>query len=212
MTTMRFIGDVHGRFKAYRALIKDVPRSIQVGDMGVGFRNFVGGEYTWSQNPPYDAMGQGLHRFIRGNHDNPAVCRRQDRWIADGALVSGSVFCLGGATSIDWRWRQEGLDWWADEECSAADLERHIRAYEMFRPRIVVTHEAPQSIAEAIMGRNDMRKIDDPSRTRLALQSMLEIHRPEYWVFGHWHVPFRETIDGTTFQCLAELEHTDVEI
>lgn len=37
---MRFIGDVHGKFKSYKTLIKDIPMSIQVGDMGVGFKKY----------------------------------------------------------------------------------------------------------------------------------------------------------------------------
>jgi hypothetical protein len=35
--TMLLIGDVHGRFRAYKRIIKSAPASIQVGDMGVGF-------------------------------------------------------------------------------------------------------------------------------------------------------------------------------
>src|SRR5688572_3564341 len=123
MTTVRFIGDVHGRFKAYKALIRAVPRSIQVGDMGVGFFKWPHGEAA--QNPPHDAMVSGDHRFIRGNHDNPAVCRTQSQWIADGHIEDGMMF-VGGGVSIDQALRHQSFDWWPEEELSPAELDAMI--------------------------------------------------------------------------------------
>jgi hypothetical protein len=51
---MRLIGDIHGKFSQYKRIIKDCQASIQVGDMGVGFRSWPHGQP--SANPPYDAM------------------------------------------------------------------------------------------------------------------------------------------------------------
>lgn len=45
------IGDVHGKYGPYRNLIKDKIGTIQVGDMGVGFRKWPHGEPE--TNPPY---------------------------------------------------------------------------------------------------------------------------------------------------------------
>lgn len=209
--TIRFIGDVHGKFRRYRELIRDVPASIQVGDMGVGFRRMRGSEAVWSSNPPFDAMARGEHFFIRGNHDNPAVCRQHRFWIEDGAVHNG-VFCVGGAVSIDRAWRTAGLDWWPEEELSYAELDTLIERYSVIRPEIVCTHDCPESVAGDILAAFDMRKIEDGSRTRVALQRMLEIHEPAVWVFGHWHVPLRVRRGRTTFQCLAELEYVDVDL
>lgn len=211
MTVVRLIGDVHGKFKPYRKLIRDIPFSIQVGDMGVGFRRNHG-DMAWYSNPPFDAMSEGRHLFIRGNHDNPEVCRRQKYWIPDGALLPEGIYCLGGAVSIDRAYRTEGLDWWPDEECSYAELERMIDEYASFKPEIVITHDCPASVANEILAAFNMRKIEDGSRTRVALERMLERHRPRKWFFGHWHVSLTFERDATTFQCLDELESTDVEI
>lgn len=205
MSTVRIIGDVHGKFGPYRNLIRNVPSSIQVGDMGVGFIRRNG---TYDINPPYDAMSKGRHLFIRGNHDNPEVCRKQKYWIADGSLVDG-IFCLGGATSIDRQWRTEGYDWWADEECSYTELQQHIDTYAALRPEVVITHEAPASVAEEILAAFNKTKIHDPSRTRMALQAMLEIHQPKHWFFGHWHESMSFVRGRTNFRCLAELEFVD---
>lgn len=212
MAAVRLIGDVHGKFSRYRELIRDVPFSIQVGDMGVGFRaRHPSGDIRWSANPPYDAMSEGRHLFIRGNHDNPEVCARHDYWIADGAVVDG-IYCLGGAASIDRAWRTEGLDWWPDEECSYADLQRMIDDYAAIRPEIVVTHECPESIASEILAAFNKTKIQDSSRTRQALERMFHLHQPREWYFGHWHQSLSIKSGRTLFTCLNELEFCDVEL
>ena len=73
-----FIGDVHGKFGPYKRICKEYRDTIQVGDMGVGFIDrYTNRSYS---NPPHYAMKAGNHRFIRGNHDNPGVCRKHSQW------------------------------------------------------------------------------------------------------------------------------------
>ena len=50
------------------------------------------------------------------------------------------------------------------------------------------------------------------SRTRVWFQNMFERHQPKLWLFGHWHTPFDETVDGTRFVCLPELATIDIDI
>lgn len=212
MDSIRFIGDVHGKFDRYKKLIADVPRSIQVGDMGVGFRRLNGpriGEIY--SNPPHHAMVKGDHRFIRGNHDSPAACERHSQWIPDGKIESGIMF-IGGALSIDRHLRQEGYNWWADEELSVAALNDLVDVYVAAKPRIMVTHECPEDVAVEVARVAGGLKLDPrfASRTRQALQSMWSAHSPELWIFGHWHVSFDHVLNGTRFICLAELEHRDI--
>ncbi|WP_172982660.1 metallophosphoesterase [Phyllobacterium sp. SYP-B3895] len=211
MTKVRFIGDVHGKYDGYKAAIKNVPFSIQVGDMGVGFRTIRYGEEVWARNPPFDRMSKGRHLFIRGNHDNPEVCRRHKYWIPDGTAVDG-IFCLGGAVSIDRAYRTEGRDWWSDEECTTAELQDCVSRYVEMKPEIVCTHECPESIAGEIMAAVNKTKVADGSRTRQALETMLDHHQPRYWVFGHWHESMIFQRGRTTFQCLTELEFVDVDV
>lgn len=215
MKTIRFIGDVHGKFDRYKNIIQSSPHpTIQVGDMGVGFRDTRTGRLR--ANPPHYAMSEPPgHRFIRGNHDNPEVCRQQSQWIADGHFEDG-MFFLGGAVSIDRAYRQEGFSWWPDEELSYVALTRMAARYVEQKPDVMVTHDTAEQIALRITHKlsvpNAGVKIDDGSRTRQVLDLMLEQHRPKLWVFGHWHVPFDEVIEGTRFVCLNELETLDVEL
>jgi hypothetical protein len=214
---IRFIGDVHGKFGRYKTLLADSPfPTIQVGDMGVGFRKWPHGE--WSANPPYDQMKAGGHRFIRGNHDNPEVCAMHSQWIPDGT-VEGDMMFIGGALSIDRAYRYEDFSWWPDEELSQQRLDALVHEFAIVRPKIMVTHECPESIAEMIVGditdlRDGKKMKMDPrhaSRTRVAFQTMFEAHQPKLWIFGHWHVPFGSVINGTRFICLPELAHMDID-
>lgn len=209
----RFIGDVHGKYSRYKEIIRDSVPSIQIGDMGVGFRHERGGRYgEFMENPPYDKMASGNHRFIRGNHDNPGVCAQHSQWIPDGT-IEGDVMYIGGALSIDRAWRVPGFTWWDDEELSLDRLNQLVDVYAEARPRIMVTHDCPESLVErmcAIIG--STQKHNDPSRTRQAFESMLCHHAPELWIYGHWHMPMDKVIGKTRFVCLAELEYKDLDI
>ena len=209
---MRYIGDVHGKFPQYKKLVKDVPASIQVGDMGVGFRRIGGwNEGTFYGNPPHYAMVKGNHRFIRGNHDNPSVCRKHSQWIPDGT-VEGDTMFIGGAVSIDRDMRTENYNWWEDEELSTPELNALVDKYIETKPRVMVTHECPEEIAVELERQFRRRKLEPQwaSRTRQAFQSMWSSHSPELWIFGHWHNHFDQVLNGTRFICLAELDHIDL--
>jgi len=216
---MRFIGDVHGKYRPYKRIIKGVTQSIQVGDMGVGFHKvrppfpdpFLDG-VTYDTNPPHYAMTKEgeSHRFIRGNHDNPEVCKRQSQWIPDGH-VEGDMMFIGGAVSVDQEFRTEGVDWWRDEELSIKELDDLITKVADIKPRVMVTHEAPEFLVDGLIiasGRG--YKLDWPSRTRQAFEAMYSLHKPELWIFGHWHVSFDYMEEGCRFKCLNELEYFDI--
>lgn len=200
---MRYIGDVHGKFKRYSKIIEECSESVQVGDMGIGFRHYITGSPL--ANPPYNKMISGNHRFIRGNHDNPNTCRNHKMWIKDGTVEDSTMY-IGGALSIDKHLRHEGYDWWSDEELSYTELSVISERYCDEKPKLVVSHECPEIVARTIFSVN----IEYPSITRQAFQTMFEMYRPEVWIFGHWHQSKDMTILGTRFICLNELEYVDL--
>lgn len=214
MTKIRLIGDVHGHWQAYKRIIDGCPHpTLQVGDMGVGFKRWdpVEEKLVVRSNPPYDAMSKGDNRFIRGNHDSPEDCSRHPYWVPDGAVHHG-IFCVGGASSIDRAYRTEGIDWWPDEELGQLELNEIVADYSELKPSVVVTHECPESVADQLMAAFNKTKFEDRSRTRQALEVMLYHHQPKLWVFGHWHHSAMFKMAGCHFVCLNELEHLDVEL
>ena len=208
---MIFIGDTHGKVQDYISILELYPDqpTVQVGDFGLGF---VG-------NEPADEFITGYikddphHRFIRGNHDNPAACRACPNWLPDGT-VEGDVMFIGGAWSIDKAWRTQGFDWWEDEECSYDQLFEFVDTYDRVRPRVMVTHDAPLNVTEKhfVSVGKALAKIQIQTRTQLAFQSMFEIHQPELWVFGHWHTHLDVIENGTRFICLEECQTCEVDM
>jgi len=182
-----------------RQKIEPMDFTIQLGDMGCGF----------VQVPDFGPN----FKFIRGNHDNPAIARAHPNYLGDygGFDRDGQTFFyIGGAYSVDQAWRIPDVSWWKDEELSVVELNAVINMYEWVRPDIVISHEAPSIavytiLSQLSMGRGQMKGPCANSRTSQALQSMFEIHKPKAWFFGHYHITTRFEINRTIFQCLDEL-------
>lgn len=188
---MKFIGDVHGEYEKYWEIVDSCPESIQVGDMGAGFRKLPKVPLT--------------HRFIRGNHDSPEVCKKSLNWIPDGFHENG-LMAVGGAWSIDWRTRIVGVSWWVEEELTIREFSGIIDKYENVRPEVMVTHDCPTIVASQLVSLHQQ----DSSRTRQAFDTMFEIHKPKLWIFGHHHMNARGIVRDTEFICLDELETVDI--
>ena len=228
MSKITIIGDVHGKTGSYIRLLRNLPDrpSIQVGDMGLGFARV--------QLDPNQIFPR--HRFFRGNHDDPAKCRKHPRYMGDWGYDSEtSIFHVAGAWSIDKNWRVEGETWWPDEELSLFDLNKALQDYVDTKPRFMLSHEAPTvatyQMLAALMAPSS--HADNPTtvvhdgeyryykaklgcantRTSQALQGMLDIHAPEEWVFGHYHVDKTFYVPGykTKFTCVAELSTYELE-
>ena len=197
---MRFIGDIHGNFNEYLAVIDGQKNSIQVGDFGVGF----------GIDPP--VVGEG-HKFIRGNHDDLKICRTLPGWINDGEVEEtrfGPMMLIGGAWSIDWEYRTAGHDWWYDEELNDYEFEALFEKYKEVKPSIMITHDLPFDIKNQIV----INKFNGIGKTRTGhwLQEMFNVHQPDLWICGHHHQNIREEIEGTIFIVLGINAYIDIEL
>lgn len=216
MTLTRLIGDIHGQFNDYKTyVIQDFKGpTIQVGDFGIGF-----GSSQW-----HDTVNQyhadGTHRFIRGNHDHPSKCK-QDMvgYIPDGT-VENDVMFIGGAWSIDnpnappgWYKRTKGFDWWPDEECSNEEFNQFFETYIVTKPRVMITHTCPTSIAHEMFWETGLlRGPEYPTITESWFDAMWKAHQPEEWYFGHWHYNLVHRKGNTKFRCIDINDYVDVEL
>lgn len=199
---MILIGDVHGNFDRYLKIVSKYKETIQLGDFGLGF----GG------NPPTDLTPYGEHYFIRGNHDSPKECKEHQHYLGDYGIYNG-IYFLSGAYSIDYAYRQKykmkyGKDvWWEDEELQPEVFNNVIDLYSKYKPNIVISHDGPFDATQFIRGGNGETKLDYYNKTnRELLPALFRIHKPELWVFAHYHTSFRWKIEKTLFICLNELE------
>ena len=216
MTLTRLIGDIHGvvnDYKAY-AIDKFEGPTIQIGDFGIGFGQ---GDY-WHESVN-DYHTRGGHRFIRGNHDNPDMCKTMSGWIKDGT-VENDVMYIGGAWSIDnpaappgWYRRTAGYNWWFDEECSDEQFEQMFETYKTVKPRVMITHDCPAKVSYPMFwGSGFIKGPVYPNRTSAWFDRFIDAYEPEAWYFGHWHKTMAHKHGRTMFQCIGELDYIDVEL
>jgi hypothetical protein len=216
---MWFVGDVHGSFKRYLWMTqmmmhkggrkKGFDCSLQVGDMGL-----------FSENELAKLTPLPRNKFFRGNHDNPDVCRAHPNYLSDcGYQAKNQMFWMAGGYSIDHPTsgmrlhpRVMGHDWWEDEELSWGALKEAIEKYADLKPKIVVSHECPTVIKPVVFWNAEKYRggrMDDPkkiitSRTETALMSMFDAHKPDIWIFGHYHFPLDVVEAGTRFIGLGD--------
>lgn len=216
MSTVRIIGDVHGKYQEYIALTKGCDYSIQIGDMGFDYS-------------PLRVLNHRKHKFIAGNHDNMDTYPLDDHAVCNGhdsGLVSVGgfkFFYVRGGFSIDWRMRQDhylrtGVQtYWDNEELSMNKMHECLSYYRLFQPDFVITHECPRSITKRISNNEILKRFGyNPdsfsTRTSELLETMFQDHQPKRWIFGHHHKDWSDEINGTHFTCLNELSYMDLEI
>jgi hypothetical protein len=195
---MRIIGDVHGHYSDYLDLISNRKSSVQVGDFGFD----------------YDVLNHidhNHHKIVGGNHDNYDIIKDCPHYLGDfgSANVDGiKFFFIRGELSVDAHLRTEGINWWREEELTITEGYAAIDAYDKARPDFVISHGCPIRVMEEFIT-NPAKKINK-SRTSQLLDSMFEIHKPKFWVFGHHHNSKTIKFDDCFFYCLNELEFIDI--
>lgn len=193
----RLIGDVHGKYEQYHRLLRKARYTIQVGDFGFKYETL-------------SAVDAKQHRILTGNHDNYDDMGNLPHFLGDYGVHHimgfGNIFFIRGGLSIDRDIRTEGVNWWQKEELGMAECYGALTEYQRTKPNFVVSHACPQSIVPHVI--ISSRII--PSRTNQLLEQMFILHQPSRWVFGHFHKSWTETVNGTQFTCLDELECLDI--
>jgi len=192
---MYVIGDVHGNIETYLKIVRNLnDNSLQVGDFGF--------KEEWDALHKSDS-DPNKHKINMGNHDYLPYLETSPYSTTDFNLWKG-IFIIRGADSIDKEYRIKNVSWFENEELSYAEARRVDNAYFANKPRVVVSHDCPQSLASLLYG------IQDKSITRQLLEACFKEHKPEYWIYGHHHRSVQTTINyegkTTTFIGLAPLE------
>lgn len=207
------VGDVHGEFGILNRLINKTKPDLVIccGDFGYWpkFKSKINYE---------DIKLQGAEKLLwcDGNHEDYwTLAERESDEISPGIIYMprGSTYTLpdgrvilfmGGADSIDKRFRTIGRDWFPEEIITQKDM--------MNLPEIdvdiFITHTCPNELIP-ILQLNYPEKGYEPSND--ALTSLWQIYKPDLWYFGHWH-QHREGIigDKTKWVCLSAAGFGDV--
>lgn len=224
MDNLRLIGDVHGLLTpkmAKKAKVKgsqcylDVAggatESIQVGDMAFHYESL-------------NLLDPDKHRFFGGNHDNYDVIKKCPNALGDYGLVKAGgldFFYARGGFSIDkiGRIYNEATtgrkSWWTEEQLDYSVGVRALHEYKRICPRFMLSHSCPEEVAKLIGNTAVLRNFgfvpeEFSTVTQKMLQAMLEVHEPEVWVFGHFHMDKVVKVRNTTFICMNELQYLNV--
>lgn len=187
---------------------------IILGDVAIAWTGDENDIYTanYHNNKPYTTL------FLDGNHENHAILDAYPVEMWNGGkihriapnvlhLMRGqtfrlgdvSFFVMGGASSIDKKYRIENVSWWSREIPSDAEFEEGIANLEKCGNKVnfILTHDAPHPIRERL-----------GCYTRDPLTSFLtfiDSHiQFEKWYFGHHHVD--ANFDDKYFACYNTIE------
>ena len=148
---LRLVGDVHGNIAQYIDLVKNIPYSIQLGDLGFRYNTLV------------DNISSEFHKVLAGNHDNYdryankiGFIHQTEHFLGDYGIHSvpdcGDFFFVRGGESVDKSMRIVGYDWWLDEELSYEKCSNCLESYSKIKPNIVISHECPESVIKFVSG------------------------------------------------------------
>lgn len=204
---VRVFGDIHGNIDRYIADHKEFKGdTLQIGDFGYGFDN----DFDFLANKWFEDNRQA--RFIRGNHDSYQACKKSVGFIDDGTFENEIMF-IGGAWSIDWKYRVPGVSWWEDEQIDDNRFDQILHDILDIRPKVIISHEGPNQFIQPAMF--DSGRISGQiyyNKTAAYLTSIFEQHQPKLWIMGHWHFNVNMTINGTEFQCIGANEYLDIDL
>lgn len=214
------VGDIHGYFSHFNQLLNRLnwpePNSrdiiLQVGDFGFWpklhngiYLGSKGHKRIWDQ---YGINNQGIKIYwCEGNHEDlPTLFESGDNehmgnifWQKRGSVITlpdgRNVMFIGGAKSIDRRYRIEGISWFPQEIISNKDIE----GLPDIKIDIMITHTAPLEFSIITSDNHEI----DPSRYMLS--EVLKKYKPNLWFFGHFHRYVEGSHKNTKWFCLADI-------
>lgn len=217
MNNIYIFGDTHGTHEIDKIFLVDEYEKddfiIVCGDFGVLWKDEISPAESHIMNEISKLPCTLL--FVDGNHENFNRLKKlksvqkfggvAGEYIKDKCyhlrrgeiytLAGKNTFVMGGALSIDKRFRTPNLSWWADEAISDDELMRGVSNLKAFEKDIdlVITHTCPQSFFSPMRNFIDIEhKIHDENSAKLEklLNALVDKKQSPQWFFGHWHADF----------------------
>lgn len=202
MTKILVVGDWHGNHPWAKKIIdvahaEKIDKIIQVGDFGV-WPGKEGKEYLLILSRFLVKKKTSLY-FVPGNHEdfnqidewNETLPKNQDGHIEvePNLFYAGKVnkwtwnnkvfASVGGAVSIDRKWRKLNESWWKQEQLTN---EEEREAKELGQVDYLFTHDCPSAHPYKSLKTDIDSDIHRQKMTRIAMEL-----KPEIWFHGHMH-------------------------
>jgi len=212
------VGDTHGEVDALFRKIKANKLKdcllIHLGDGGEGFYKPESKQKRIYENLNRQFAERNIEYFsIRGNHADPAQFLGQINYdnfklIPDYTVIkiNGETWqFIGGAISVDRKFRVEGRDYWRNEpfvlhEKKAVECD------------VLITHTSPTWIGPNEKGRfvsdfyeRDPHLRDELIKERKQMNELFNICRPKKAFFGHFHTSETVHYSNQKYCCLGRI-------
>lgn len=203
-TAIAIAGDWHGNLGWARDAVHSAARHgvrtvLQVGDFGARWPGKLKGRFESRLNFYLQQLDMKLI-FIGGNHDNWAELEtlpagenglaallsnisylsRPGRTTVNGLTIGG----LSGAFSVDYQFRTEGKDWWANEDVTELHVDKLVQGCPV---DVLLTHDVPAGIPVQAGLSLPPEISARANRTRDLLRNAVDAIGPSQVFCGHWH-------------------------
>lgn len=145
-------------------------------------------DYAFINSLDLDSEG-----FLRAS-DNVKVIPRGHRWSVDGV----SFVSLGGAASIDYETRTEGMNWWREEAITYGDV---MRTAGGGNADVMIAHDAPNGVealswtSKADTKKHSPEALMYSAESRYMMTHAVDGVRPKVFFHGHYHNAYMETVN-----------------
>ena len=223
--TVAFTGDIHGSFRPLVNCLEireELHGAVVVvcGDIGLGFDKpgYYADTFKWMERR-LDKISTTVILF-RGNHDNPEwfyqtsfpeLKRFKHIKVVDDYTVldtvAGKVLCIGGALSVDRSVRIPERSYWKNEPVQFPDTELYDELSKIDFT-IVATHTCPDicgpqfnnAMGFEMYDTSLMQELKDERSSMTMLYNRLsETHNIRYWMYGHFHGHYTDSVSNTRF-------------
>jgi predicted phosphodiesterase len=224
-----FAGDWHGSLDWAVGCVRlaadhEVDAIVQLGDFGI-WPGRGGMHYLHGLEDALAVAGLPLY-FVDGNHEDfpqlltypltadgtrkvrPHIHHlpRGHRWSWDGV----EFLALGGATSLDRPQRVQWLNWWPEEEITAAEADD---AASGGRVDVMLTHDCPSGVSipginpetDRMWPREELRRAN---KHRDVLGFVVDHVQPDRLLHGHFHKRY-DSQRGRTLVTGLDMDGTD---
>ena len=210
------LGDVHGNLGV---MLKVLPRFaqlgvtniLQLGDFGL-WPDASGRKFKYRVNKKLEELGQTLFVTLGNHEDYPQVekfvphptytgfvydptqphvlyATRGARWVWNNT----SFVSLGGANSIDFKYRTENKNWWKGEQITDQDVENTVKGG---YADVMVTHDCPIGVDLFGEGRKTLsagwsdEEVNYSNQSRVQLRKAVNQVKPDLLMHGHYHAKY----------------------
>ena len=211
------VGDIHGEFTPLISIIKENRNTIllQCGDFGWWkflSKRIMDLDRTCNEN-------NVIIHWCEGNHEDHLFIKQNDMVTPNiiyqprGSTVKlpdgRVVLFIGGADSIDKKYRTAGYDWFPDENITMDDIDN----LPDIDVDVIISHTAPDYFDLGLPTTGSFIGVDLSTykdNNRVLLNMAYDKYKPKEWYFGHFHKYRKGRFENCIWTLMDVMQYVDL--